>query len=158
MSEKKRKTWYVGDRAELLAQIFLEDLNPISVSRDVAWPMPRGSEQINLFDYTVTFAAPNGTLRLIAVEVKATERPIKDNHAFKADVIRKLASINVPVLILVVNVKNNAIYYAWARTAAEVLPEDADTTTIHVPVKRADEHKEELLQEILGTANAVESL
>ena len=104
MTDKKRKTWYVGDRGELLAQIFLDDLSPISVSR---------SGDNNLFDYTVTFAAPNGTLRLIAVEVKATERPIKDKYAFSLDLIRKLSSINVPVLILVVNVKDNAIYYTW---------------------------------------------
>jgi hypothetical protein len=147
MSDKDRKTWYVGDRGELLAQIFLEDLNPISVSH---------TEHNSLFDYTVTFAAPNGGLRLIAVEVKATERPIKDKYVFGADVVRRLSNINVPVLILVVDVKNNAIYYTWARTAAKLLPQNADTTTVHVAVKRADEHKEKLLQEILGMSQGVE--
>jgi hypothetical protein len=139
MIGKNQKTWYVGERGELLAQMFLTDLGPISVSRGDG-----------IFDYTVTFAAPNGTLRLIAVEVKATEKPIEDKYSFNADVIRRLSSINVPVLILVVNVKSNAIYYTWAKEAAESLRSNAGTATYRVPVKRADEHKEELLQEILG--------
>jgi hypothetical protein len=142
MIEKNRKTWYVGDRGELLAQLFLTELNPISVNH--------GAKD-DLFDYTVTFAAPNGVLRLIVVEVKATEKPVKDKYPFRVDVIRRLSTVNVPVLLLVVDVKNNAIYYTWARAAAELLPQDSDKTTFPVPVKRADEHKEELLQEILGT-------
>jgi hypothetical protein len=141
MSDKNRKTWYIGERGELLAQIFLTDLNPINVNR---------SGENDLFDYMATFAAPNGMLRLIAVEVKATERPIKDKYAFKADLIRKLSSINIPVLILVVNVKSKAIYYTWAQTAAKLLPRDADAATLQFPVKRADENKAELLQEIVA--------
>ncbi len=141
MIEKSRKTWYVADRGELLAQLFLTDLNPMSVSH--------GTKD-DPFDYTVTFASPDGVLRLIVVEVKATERPIKEKYAFRADVIRRLASVNVPVLLLVVDVKNNAIYYTWARMAAELLSQDAEATTLQVPVKRADEHKEKILQEILS--------
>jgi len=141
MTKTEQKPWYVADRGELLAQVFLQDLKPVSVAR--------GGKDGGV-DYLATFKTPNQGLRVIAVEVKATERPVKDNYSLKADLVSRLSTANVPVLILVVNVKSNEIYYTWARGAAALSSQNAGKRTWRVPVKRADEHKEELLQEILS--------
>ncbi|MFG6464025.1 hypothetical protein ACG04Q_20805 [Roseateles sp. DXS20W] len=91
----------VSRRAELLAQLFLEDLGPKFLSKA---PADFG------FDFVVGFSNSRGGVNLIAVEVKAGER-IQKRIQMKRSAYQLLGHSNVPGLVLVIDVKSNTVLY-----------------------------------------------
>lgn len=138
----ERTKEFMGQRAELLAQLFLQD-------RASVWTANRDT---GLFDAIAVFHTGDKKLRLIAVEVKATEQPVGKEFRFSArpEAIQPLGHANVPVLFLVVDVKRNEIFYGWAseiRTSNAAAKTRTAVSCI-LPVASASERKQELLDTI----------
>lgn len=104
MSVTQSHARLVARRGELLAELFLQDLDPVFVAR----PTPDLP-----FHYFVGFKNPHDGINLTAVEVKATERPSPEHFALPRRLYDRLANSNIPGLLLVIDVKHNRVSYAW---------------------------------------------
>ena len=87
----------------LLAQEFLFELGAISV--DLA------SQKLG-FDYLAVFRDDRSS-KIIAVEVKATEDDITGRYRLNRSSYYRLRETNIPVLLVVVNVKQNRLFFEW---------------------------------------------
>src|SRR5436305_599806 len=95
------KNWYLGRRAELLAEQFLLNLDPIQVS---------AIERDDIgFDFLASFSRGNKT-STIAVEVKAAENIEQHKFYFSHLEVEKLQNSNIPILLIVADVKQNRLY------------------------------------------------
>ncbi len=145
---KKEEAWYVGRRAELLAELFLQELGPDYLAQ--------ASGPGNPFDFLATFVAPHGTSRSIGVEVKATQREIGSHFRLSSpeSAIRGWQNSNIPVLLVVVDVKRSKVFFNWAQAIGEsASPAGASRKTagFAIPLREAtDEEKERLKRELLG--------
>ena len=124
----RQKSGILGRRGELLAELFLQDLGAEFVARPTS---DLG------YDFFVGFNNPEGGVNIAAVEVKATDRPVKSRYPVPKQVFRRLANSNVPVLLLVVNVKENRLFYALM--AADAPVEAAGASTVSIPVTAVDD-------------------
>src|SRR5690349_18413059 len=99
---------YVERRAEILAEFFLRDLNPKFLAQ--------ATFQGAVWDYMAAFQSKKGKLINITVEVKGTENLIRDEFIFPASPqqVNQFVNSNLPVLILVVDVKTNSFAWNWA--------------------------------------------
>ncbi len=144
MIEQKNKAWYVARRGELLAQEFLLELEPCNLS-----PM----QDLDLgIDYMAFFQKSDGTIVVTAVEVKATEREIKDRFSFPSSQAKRLLSMNIPVLILVIDVKATTIYFNWIRDAVSLEQRETldETSTCSITLRTSTEQeRQQLKREIL---------
>jgi hypothetical protein len=92
---RENKTWYVEQWGELLAGEFLLELGAVSVA----------APTVDIgFDYLAFFKGDN-TVAIIAVEVKITQKEIKRRYAIPSQVLHRLQRVNVPGLIIVVDVR-----------------------------------------------------
>lgn len=144
MIEQTNKTWYVARRGELLAEQFLLDLAPSYLSAVQ-------SQDLGI-DYMAFVQKADGTPVVIGVEVKTTQHDIKGRYSLPSSQVRHLLNMNVPVLILVVDVKDNNIYFNWVKEAlSEEQKASLDKTSscnIQLRMSTADE-REKLRQEII---------
>ena len=104
------------------------------------------------FDYMAFFTKPDKSPVAIAVEVKTTERGVNGRYAFPSAQLNRLFHANLPVLILVIDVKNNEIYFNWIKDAvsaeqADALP-DRKTSAINLRLFTPEE-QDRLRREIL---------
>lgn len=131
---KQSKTNQVLLRGELMAELFLQGLEPKFLAEANLANLP--------FDFFVGFSNSKGGVNTFAVEVKATENDIRSKYRLRADVYKALAYSNIPVLLLVVNVKDNLIYYSWPceNKAGSRLPE-----YVNVPVALIDDDSKNAL-------------
>jgi hypothetical protein len=119
-------------RGKLLAELFLQDLQPQNLMEVSDNP---------IFDYFAGFRTKAGALITIGVQVKATEQPIRDAYPLQVSRPRleDFTNSNIPVLFLIVDVKENQIFFAWA---SAIDPRKAAHTTalrvVKLPVKKAD--------------------
>ena len=132
----------VGRRAELLAELFLQDLGAAFVSR------PTDDSGI---DFVVAFPNGQGGTNLSAVEVKATEHPVGDFYALDKKWYKRLAHSNVPSLLLVVDAKHNRLYHAWPSEAEP--KSNSDTRSVRVRIAPIDEDAKEQIRERLAGAD-----
>lgn len=133
---KQTKTEHTARRAELLAELFLQELEPRFVAQ--------AETSDFLYDFFIGFQNPRGGMNTFAVEVKSTERPVNRTFRIPANVHKLLANSNIPVLLLVIDVKENQLYYAWPCDQAGV--SDVNET-INIPVIHVDpEAKRELVE------------
>jgi hypothetical protein len=123
---KQTKSTTIDRRAELLAELFLQDLEAEFVAQAAMTDF--------VFDFFIGFPNPEGGINTFAVEVKSTERPINGSFAIPANVYRRLAHSNIPVLLLVIDVKDNVIYYAWPGDH----PDLTGLNSVKIPVVRVD--------------------
>ena len=100
---KQTKANQVILRGELMAELFLQELEPKFLAETNIANLP--------FDFFVGFSNSKGGVNTFAVEVKATENNIRNKFRLKADAYRALAYSNIPVLLLVVNVKDNHLLF-----------------------------------------------
>ncbi len=123
---KQTKIEHARRRAELLAELFLQELEPRFVAQATVSDF--------LYDFFVGFQNPRGGMNTFAVEVKSTERPVNGEFKIPAKVHNLLANSNIPVLLLVIDVKENQLYYAWPCDHPDVssLNETIDIPVIHV--------------------------
>lgn len=135
MSTQQTKAHQTGRRSELMAELFLQELGPEFVARSTADDFA--------FDFLVGFANKDGGVNTYAVEVKATEKPIKDTFCVPRDLFNRLAHSNIPLILLVVDVKRNQLYYAWP-------PKDNDvkhsSRNVAMPVTPVNEESQEQLR------------
>lgn len=140
MNNKHSHTEIVGRRGELLAELFLQDLNPSFVAKPTSD-----------FGYDFFIGVPNthGGINNYAVELKATERPVAAHFPVNASLYERLANSNIPALLLVVDVKQNRLFYAWL--SSKNLKREAKARTIKIPVTEIDDVvKEELRKQLTG--------
>jgi Domain of unknown function (DUF4365) len=106
MSAKSSHGSLIGHRGELLAELFLQDLKPEFVAQT--------TEGIG-YDFLVGFRNPKGGVNNFFVEVKATEGLGQTNYPISKQLYDRSAHSNTPVLLLVVDVKHNQLFYAWLK-------------------------------------------
>jgi hypothetical protein len=94
---------FVGRRGELTAELFLQELQPKLLARPTS---DFG------YDFLVSFANSKGGLNTFAVAVKGTERTVSSSFALDKGEYRRLVNSNLPGFLLVVDVKQNKLFYA----------------------------------------------
>jgi hypothetical protein len=144
MIEQTNKTWYIARRGELLAEEFLLDLAPNYLA-----PMQDTSIGI---DYMAFFSRDDGSIVVIAIEVKATQQEVKGRYSFPSSQALRLLKLNIPALILVVDVKENGIHFNWIRDAIPIEQQAslANTSSCRIILRASTpEERAKLRQEIL---------
>ena len=140
MNQTRGKNETVARRGELLAELFLQELEPEFVARPTA---DFG------YDFLVGFRNRKGGINNIAVQVKATERPARKQYSISKGLYNRWAYSNIPVLLLVIDVKESRYYYAWA--SPEVSRSAGDIEILRVELTDiTDSTKAELLEELRG--------
>jgi hypothetical protein len=142
MNNTRSQAEIVGRRAELLAELFLQDLGATFVSR------PTDDTGI---DFIVAFPNGQGGTNLSAVEVKATEHPVGDFYALDKKWYKRLAHSNVPSLLLVVDAKHNRLYHAWP--SEKGLKPNSDVRSVRIRIAPIDEEVKEQIRERLAGAD-----
>jgi hypothetical protein len=146
MNNTKSQAKIVGRRAELLVELFLQDLGATFVSD------PRSATG---YDFIVAFPNGKGGTNFSAVEVKATDRPIGHFYPLDKKWYTRLAHSNVPSLLLVVDAKQNRLYHAWPGES-DVKKLNSDAQTVRVPVVPIDDAVREHIRERLVGADCVD--
>jgi hypothetical protein len=139
----RAKSEMLGRRGELLAELFLQELGAEFVARPTA---DLG------YDFFVGFNNSDGGLNIAAVEVKTTDRPVHPHYPVQKRLFRRLANSNIPVLLLVVNVKENRLFYALP--ASDPLVDDSGANTISIPLTPVDETTKHELRDLLANPQA----
>lgn len=142
--EKQNTAWYVARRGELLAEEFLLDLQPDNIVANPSEGAP--------VDFVAFFTTRDHIPVTIGVTVKATQKEINGNYSLAADQARRLLHSNLPVLIVVIDVKANEIYFNWIRDAIP-LEKQADLGVRQVLLhlrKSSEEERRRLRDEILA--------
>lgn len=138
MNHKQSDTSIIGHRGELLAELFLQDLNPSFVAKPTS---DLG------YDFFIGFPNLHGGINNYAVEVKATDRPVPSRFPLETRLYQRLAHSNIPALLIVVDVKQNRVFYAWL-TNKETEQQD-NAHIIKIPVTEVnDAVKEELRKQL----------
>ena len=143
MNSPKSQAEIVARRAELLAELFLQDLGATLISRP-------SSDSDTGVDFIVAFPNGNGGTNLSAIEVKGTDRPVGDSYALDSKWYKRLAHSNVPSLLLVVDAKHNLLYHAWPKDDIGV--DYPNGRTIRVPLVLIDDSAKEQIRERLTGA------
>lgn len=140
MSIHQTKTNPTWRRAELMAEIFLQELEPEFVVQPTADEFA--------FDFLIGFSNQEGGVNTYAVEVTATEQRVEDAYQVPRQLFNRLAHSNIPLLLLVVDVKHNAIYYSWPSQDKCV---QVDAQTVAISLTQVDEDtRKALRQRMLG--------
>jgi hypothetical protein len=140
MNHTRSKNEIIGRRAELLAELFLQELEPEFVAR------PRDDFE---YDFLAGFRNPRGGINNIAVEVKSTEKLAGKHYPISKRKYVRWAYSNIPILLLIINVKENRYYYAWA--SPEVSSDTGDSETLRVELTEiTDSTKAALLEKLRG--------
>lgn len=136
----------VERRGAILAELLLQELGAEFVARPTA---DLG------YDFFVGFNNSDGGVNIAAVEVKATDRPVDSRYRLQKRLFRRLANSNIPVLLLVVNVKENRMFYALP--GASEPSSDPDGNTVSIPVMAVDEATKVELRNLLSNPEATAS-
>jgi Domain of unknown function (DUF4365) len=140
MRETHSQAEYIGRRSELIAELFLEDLKPTFLSRP--------TKDVGL-DFLIGFANSKGGINTFGVEVKSTQQPISSSFAVDRDSYRRLANSNVPVCLIVVDAKQNRLFYAWPGEGNGSLRSKG--SKVEVPITEInDDVRVELLRKMAG--------
>lgn len=140
MSKTRSRDEIVHRRGELLAELFLEELEPEFLARP--------STDLG-YDYLVGFRNPRGGINNVAVQVKATERLARRQYVISRKAYHHLANSNIPVLLLVVDAKENRLYFALP--TPEAATEAADSRAFRVELTEiTDQTKAELADRLRG--------
>jgi len=139
MTIKNSQGYMIGRRGELIAELFLQDLNPSFVAKPTS---DFG------YDFFIGFQNANGGINNFAVQVKATSRPVPSRFPINAKLYKLLAHSNIPALLLVVDVKQNKLFYAWLSPGITKSGHEAKKT-MRIPVIEVNDLvREELRQKL----------
>lgn len=138
MSSNRTRSNLVDRRAELMAELFLQELGPQFLSRP--------TDDVG-YDLLVGFLNTEGGINTFAVEVKSTERPLTriqlPRRAFD-----RIAKSNIPGLLLVADVKHNRMYYAWLNHEGV-----SDSDAVSIPLAEINDESKRELQRQFESAN-----
>lgn len=130
----------VEHRGELMAELLLQDLRPTFVAR--------AGRNLG-YDFYAGFPNSKGGINVTAVEVKATDRPVPARFSINRRTYERLAHSNIPVLLLVADVKQNRLFYAWPRP--DGASERRRSDTVAMPLVEIDDRaKAELRGRLAG--------
>jgi len=115
-------------RGEMLAESFLEDLEPDYIAR--------ATDDKFLYDFVIGFANSEDGVNLCGVEVKATESIPDGGFELPTATLERLAHANIPSLLLVIDVRRGEVFTSWP---ADHRPPCAMGEAFRVPVVLADE-------------------
>jgi uncharacterized protein (UPF0128 family) len=140
MTTQNSSSKVAGRRGELMAELFLQELEPEFISRSTTadWG----------YDLLVGFLNKKGGINTFAVEVKATERPPGQRFQITRHTFDRFANSNIPGLLLVADVKKNHLHYAWLTAKRP-----AGTTSVSVTLTELDEKAKEMLRRQLRDVN-----
>ena len=143
MSTRTSRSKLAGRRAELLAEVFFQELDPAFLSRP---PTPDVG-----YDLLVGFRNERSGINTFAIEVVSTEEPVGDRISIGRATFDRLAHSNVPGILLVADVKRNRLYYAWLQSDGP----DARgrNATILIPVREVTDATKSELRKLLRRAN-----
>jgi len=119
----------VEHRGDLMAELLLQDLGPTFVAR---------AERTLGYDYFAGFPNSKGGINVTAVEVKATDRPVPALLPIDRRTYDRLAHSNIPVLLLVADVKHNRLFYGWPKP--DGAGERRASDTVAMPLVEIDDH------------------
>lgn len=140
MKETSTHAGIIGRRSELLAELFLQELQPKFLSRP--------TQDVG-FDFLMGFTNREGGMNTFAVEVKGTEHAISSSFPIDKRLYRRLVSSKPPGFLLAVDVKQNKLFYAWPERDETSL--DSTTGKIKVPVIEInDRTKSELRKRLVN--------
>ncbi|WP_346894794.1 DUF4365 domain-containing protein [uncultured Roseibium sp.] len=110
---KRSVSQRIGDQAEHLAQgVFLDAPNWVCRTQSHDFGIDLEAE---LIDITQGIEELSGAL--VKIQVKGTLKPIYRNRGYyvrlKTDYLKYANQFRIPVLLLLVNVRSNEIYYLW---------------------------------------------
>jgi hypothetical protein len=114
---------FVARRGELMAELFLQDLGLDFVAR------PTGDFG---YDFFAGISNAKGGINNIAVEVKATDHVVGNRYSIPRQQYDRWANSNIPVLLLVVDVKENKFYYDWPSPAESALARNSQMVRVHL--------------------------
>ncbi len=120
----------------MLVELFLQELGPKFVAR------PTVPEEVG-YDFFAGFQNQHGGRNIIAVAVKATEQPVGDDFPVRRTTYEQWIHSNIPVLLLVFDVKLNESYFAWLSDAGSDWANGASSVGVKLS-KIQDEQKTEL--------------
>ena len=139
MSKTSPQNDIVHRRGELLSELFLQDLNPEFLARSSA----------NLgYDYLVGFRNTRGGTNNVAVQVMATEQFSGKTYRMDRRKYDRWVNSNLPVLLLVIDVKLNRLFYAWL--PAQGSTGAGESPTIGIPLTEVKPEVEEALRQRLA--------
>lgn len=136
MSSQNARANIISRRAELMAALFLQDLKPQFLSRPT-------SRDIG-YDLLVGFQNEKGGINTFAVEVRGTERLQSKHFPLPKRTFDRFADSNIPGLLLVADVKDNHMYFAWL-----AVPRATRAATVRIPLMEVDEVTTKELQKSL---------
>jgi len=87
-----------------MAELFLQELKPETIIR----PKPDLG-----VDFLVTFRNTKGGINSFGVEVKSTQQDVQLSFGIDRKIYDRLAYSNTLILLLIANVKQNKLYFAW---------------------------------------------
>lgn len=143
MSEVASRARMIGRRGELLAELLLEELNPAFLAQP--------TDDLG-YDFFLGIPNPNGGVNIAAVRVKSTENPVHSVYPLDRSLYQSLANSNVPVLLLVVDVKQNRLFYTMPGLDGPA--DSAGTGRVYVHLTEIDELVREELRSRLATLPA----
>ncbi|MFM1842928.1 MAG: hypothetical protein RLZZ490_1666 [Cyanobacteriota bacterium] len=146
MTTQVKEPWYITRRGELLSQEFLFELAPKQA-------IYTGDDPDHEVDYMALFSKPSSGLITIAMTVKPTEEEIKGVYPVKISELNKLKNSNIPVLILVIDVKRNQYFFNWVDEVARLNETETPTSDQEtlIPLRHGTtEEIQKLKQEILA--------
>jgi len=127
-------------RAELMAELFLQELAPSSIARP---PQDFG------FDLLVAFENTQGGTNMWGVEIKGAENVSEKEYLISRRTYDLLAHSSIPGLLLVADVKRNTLFYAF--------PGRIDTRkvgpSVRIPIHVIDRSTKKSLRERLRVSN-----
>lgn len=120
-----------------MAELFLQDLEPASVARP---PRDFG------YDLLVVFKNSKGGINTFGVQVKATERPVPSRLVIDRRTYDRLAHSTIPGLLLVADVKQNALFFGWP---PRVDTRRGESRSVSIPLTQIDSKTKAELHEKL---------
>lgn len=98
-----------AERGKLLAELFLQKLNPVYLAETEAGSMP--------YDYFLTVRGSKDRLTTVAVELKTPRVPVGSEFRFQAPSreVTSLKHSNLPVLVLVADTAKDKVFFNWAK-------------------------------------------
>jgi hypothetical protein len=134
MTEAESHAQMIGRRGDLLAELLLHEFNPAFVAR--------ATDELG-YDFFMGVPNAKGGINITAVQVKATEKRVSPRYRIGRSLYQSLANSNVPVLLLVVDVKRNQLFYALPDRVQSRDHGTAETVLVHLN-EIDDDVKEEL--------------
>jgi hypothetical protein len=144
MSLQSSQPSVASRRAELLAELFLQEFKPVFISRPTSQDLG--------YDLLIGFKNEKAGINTFAVEVKSTDRAPASRFPIPRTTFNRIAHSNVPGLLLVADVKRSQLYYAWLKSTER----HGHTSTVSISlVEINEETKAELKRQFHRVDTAV---